>query len=575
MNRSRRFRIFYLTIIWLILWNTHCINAQCPVGQKSDGYCGFPKFVCIDPKEKCHSSTCCQVSNTGVPMVQPNGTVTTGSPYCPVNTMPDGYCGFPKFVCVDSQTQCVQSTCCKTNNVAIGNAPASAPYASSVLPPANQPVYSQQPGGYGQPGVYNQQQPNYNNQQPGFTTNSNLTIITSNQECTHSPAIALYKYAVWWGRHWRNTARPKWILSTGVFDDGYCGFPKFVCVDPSEQCIGSNCCQFNSAYKSGNYPLSTNSNQYTGSRLLIQPSNSSPIIPTSYSNPTILLSNNKPYYSPSQVPYYPNQQAPYYPNQQTYYPNQPATPYYPPVQQQSPTTPMLPQHNLITILAPYGYQPAVTYAGYSNTYAVPSYSPYGVPTPTIYPVSPYGGAVVGVPVGSAVSPGTTYVNGVQTIADNRGSSDYSRLQTINGVQYLNGLPVQLVPVVNGVTTNGGSTGVVTLNPATTIGSGVNAGTLINTVPVNTAPVNTGLGTAGTVGNTGSVGNTGTLGTGYNTGTANLVPNTGLAGIAASSCTDASTDCPSYKTYCSLQSIMEACMSTCNMCALSSTIALNG
>uniref|UniRef100_A0A915DAN7 ShKT domain-containing protein n=1 Tax=Ditylenchus dipsaci TaxID=166011 RepID=A0A915DAN7_9BILA len=520
----------------------------------------------------------------------------------------------------------------KTNNVAIGNAPASAPFASSVLPPANQPVYSQQPGGYGQPGVYNQQQPNYNNQQPGvynqqqpYYNNQQPGVYTQPgyvAPTTYATPNTNYGYqspSYGPGQIVPYTNTPYGGVGTGGTQPDIQRNEKIMirmtrtntsfgtCISIRKLSVWHSCPPgYPTAYPQP-YIQPINQQQPIYRQPTPYPTQQQqPYYPTSYSNPTILLSNNNPIialvkypitltskllttptskliiptsqqhlttllysnnpllpYAPTTQPnYYPGSQGPYYPSAQPY-----------PTQQ-----------------APYGYQPAVTYAGYSNTYAVPSYSPYGVPTPTIYPVSPYGGAVVGVPVGSAVSPGTTYVNGVQTIAGVQpiagvqtingvqtigGVQTIQGLQTINGVQYLNGLPVQLVPVVNGVTTNGGSTGVVTLNPATTIGSGVNAGTLINTVPVNTAPVNTGLGTAGTVGNTGSVGNTGTLGTGYNTGTANLVPNTGLAGIAASSCTDASTDCPSYKTYCSLQSIMEACMSTCNMCALSSTIALNG
>uniref|UniRef100_A0A915CZB5 Uncharacterized protein n=1 Tax=Ditylenchus dipsaci TaxID=166011 RepID=A0A915CZB5_9BILA len=126
-----------------------------------------------------------QPSKTGTPMMGPNGQPVQGSPFCPPGQTPDGYCGFPKFVCVDPKETC---------NMAVGGAPIGAPYAGSVLPPGGMgygtPMaggagygagygmpangYGTQMGGYGMPGYGNQMggygMPGYNTQMPGFGT---------------------------------------------------------------------------------------------------------------------------------------------------------------------------------------------------------------------------------------------------------------------------------------------------------------------------------------------------------------------------------------------------------------------
>ncbi|KAI1709711.1 hypothetical protein DdX_11102 [Ditylenchus destructor] len=200
-------------MLFILLSQHRSTMAQCPTGMEADGYCGFPKFICFDPKEQCISSTCCQPSQ-GVPMMGPGGQVTQGSPFCPPGQVPDGYCGFPKFLCIDPKEICSGTICCQ---------------------PSQQSGMGTMPGSNGKCPM--------GMEEDGFCGFPKFFCIDPKEQCISDTCCQPSKQSMPMMGPGGQTMQGSPFCPPGQVPDGYCGFPKFVCIDPKEICSGTICCQ--------------------------------------------------------------------------------------------------------------------------------------------------------------------------------------------------------------------------------------------------------------------------------------------------------------------------------------------
>ncbi|KAI1717477.1 hypothetical protein Ddc_09912 [Ditylenchus destructor] len=261
-------------MLFILLSHHRSTMAQCPMGMEADGYCGSPKFICFGPKEQCISSTCCQPSKQGTPMMGPGGQTMQGQPSqqqsgtggygsvpgsngkCPIGMEEDGYCGFPKFLCLDPKEQCVNSACCEffvlqTIIPTKMNSGQPSKQGTPMMGPGGQTMQGQPSqqsgtGGYGSmPGS-------------GFNSNGNCPVgmeedgycgfpkffcLDPKEQCISSTCCQPSKQGIPTMEPGGQTMQGSPFCPSGQVPDGYCGFPKFLCIDPKEICFGSTCCQ--------------------------------------------------------------------------------------------------------------------------------------------------------------------------------------------------------------------------------------------------------------------------------------------------------------------------------------------